>query len=45
MPEGQQAEDNAFVDGILADVVSETNVPEKADDILENAQKNRQTIY
>ena len=44
MPEGQQAEDNAFVDGILADVVSETNVPEKADDILENAQKQADDI-
>ena len=44
MPEGQLAEDNAFVDGILADVVSETNVPEKADDILENAQKQADDI-
>lgn len=44
MPEGQPAADNAFVDGILADVVSETNVPEKADDILENAQKQADDI-
>ena len=44
MPEEQLAADNAFVDGILADVVSETNVPEKADDILENAQKQADDI-
>lgn len=44
LPEEQPAEENTFVDGILADVVSEANVPEQTNDILEDAKKQADDI-